>query len=109
MDEFWKAAASIQWPKITAIEYRIYYDLDTGRILDYSTDDRPGNYIVVDRHTFAQHRFEPLIRDGALIWPKTKAHKLVPADSGVACHPDDVTIICSGPSAVHWKMKVYEN
>lgn len=109
MDEFWKAVSGIDWSKPKEIEYRIYYDSNTGQILDYTTESRPGDFIVVDRNTFAQHRFEPRVRDGRLVYPTPSRSKLIPADSGTACHPNDITILWDDPSAQHWKTKIYED
>lgn len=109
MDEFWKAVAEVNWSKPPEIEYRIYYDAETGQILDYTTESRSGDFIVVDRETFARHRFEPKVKNGTLTWPTAARSKLTPADSGTACHPQDITILCDSDIAQHWKIKIYED
>lgn len=109
MDEFWKAVADVDWSVPPQIEYRIYYDAVTGQILDYTTESRSGEFIVVDKETFTRHRFEPRVKDGKLHWPGVGRSKLIPADSGTACHPEDITIICDDTIAQHWKIKTYED
>ncbi len=109
MDEFWKAVGAVDWTKSSAVEYRIYYDVGTGQILDYTTESRAGDFITVDRETFARHRFEPRVKDGKLHWPAAGRNKLVPADSGTACHHNDITILWDDPHAQHWKTKTYED
>lgn len=109
MDEFWKAVGAVDWSKPATTEYRIYYDTATGQILDYTTESRDGDFILVDRETFARHRFEPKIRDGKLVWPKPALGKLIPAEFGTPCHPWDITIICQQQDSQHWKIKIYED
>ena len=41
-----EALASIEWPKPAEIEYRIYYDPESGTVLDYTNEQRPGHWIV---------------------------------------------------------------
>lgn len=110
MDEFLKAWSEIQWPDNPAIEYRIYYDSETGAVLDYTNDIREGTYITVDCDTFARHRFDLRVVKGKLVTAAPAVGKLRPAETGQACHPTDVTIIVdsAGP-ATFWKNHTYDN
>ena len=67
MTNFWQAVEAHDWaiPELK-LEFRLYYD-DNGRVIYYSMEDLPGNYIVVDRHVFEQHRFDIRIKDGKII------------------------------------------
>lgn len=110
MDEFLKAWNTLQWPTSSAIEYRIYYDPDTGTILDYTNDIREGTYITVDRATFANHRFDLRVVNGSLIEIKTVIGKLRPGKEGQPCHPTDITIVVDPHSpATFWKNHTYDN
>jgi hypothetical protein len=110
MDEFIKAWMDIQKQSASvAIEYKIYYDPDSGNILDYTTDQHSGAYIVVDRETFAKHRFEYKIKDGKLIPPKPGIGKLQPSKTGTPCHPADITIVVNNSNATYWKNHTYDN
>lgn len=110
MDEFLKAYAGIEWPGPIVIEYRIYYDVETGRVIDYTNEQRPGTFIKVDRETFARHRFDCVVKDGKLVFPREPLGKLVPAGKGTVCHVRDITIIVD-ESQPHqrWTMKTYED
>jgi hypothetical protein len=108
MDEFLKAWNQINWSR-PVIEYKIYYDTESGNILDYTTDNLPGTYIVVDKHTFYCHRFDIRIRDGKMIEIRNKVGKLRPDVNGTPCHPSDITIITDKTPAVFWKTHTYDN
>jgi hypothetical protein len=107
MDEFWKAVAEIDWSRPKEIEYRVYYDAKTGQVLDYTNDQRPGDYILVDRETFHKHKFDVTVRDGKLVTPIPPRVKLVPGEKGRGCHSHDITIL-SDENSVYWTIKKYE-
>lgn len=109
MDAFWQAVAAHDWtPSEIKQEFRLYYDED-GHVLYYSMEDLPGNYIVVSRHTFEEHRFDIRVRDGKIIKHKHPASwKLAPAESAsYACHANDVTLIVGEDyeNKQYWKVK----
>ena len=110
MDEFLKAWSNIQWPVSPVIEYRIYYDLVTGVILDYTNEIRNGTYITVDRETFAKHRFDLKIKKGRLVKAVASVGKLRPSAEGQACHPTDITIVVEPlEPATLWKIHTYDD
>ena len=92
------------------IEFRVYYDADTGKILDYTTDDLPGNYIIVEREVFHQHRFDWTVKHGKMTAPKNVIGKLRPDSNGTSCDPQDITVIVS-PSQpnIKWNIHTYED
>jgi hypothetical protein len=106
IDAWKKMQESVDTP---VIEYRIYYDLNSGKILDYTTEIREGTYILVDRETFANHRFEYKVKNKKLISPTLSVGKLKPAENGTPCHPADITIITTDSNATHWKNHTYDN
>lgn len=107
MDEFWKAVALVNWDPPPEIEYRVYYDPATGQVLDYTTEHRPGDYILVDLKTFHKHRFDVTVKDGQLVTPVLPRVKLVPGEKGRGCHPHDITIL-SDDAPIYWTLKKYE-
>ena len=108
MEEFLKAWSQIIW-ETPVIEYKIYYNLDSGKIENYTTDPLPGPYIVVDKDTFHKHRFDIRIRDGKIIPLKPTVGKLRPDITGTPCHPSDITIVTDKTPAVFWKNHTYDN
>jgi len=101
MTNFWQALDQIQ-PAVDPVEleYRLYYN-DLGEPLFYSTDNQPGNYIIVDKETYNVGRYDVRIVDGRLIRPTQYIYqKLVPVNQGI-----DVSIILPDQK---WKLKRYE-
>jgi hypothetical protein len=108
MEEFLKAWNQIDWSQ-PVIEYKIYYDTVSGAVLDYTTDDLPGTYIIVDKDTFHRHRFDIRIQDGKIAAIKHKVGKLRPDVNGTACHPADITIIADKEPIIFWKNHTYDD
>lgn len=109
MDSFWQAVAEHNWEKPEVRqEFRLYYD-DQGQVIYYSMEDLPGNYIIVDRLTFDQARFDLRVKDGKIVKLRHPASwKLVPCESNTyACHPDDITIVVSQDheQKKYWEMR----
>lgn len=110
MDAFWQAVAEHDWtPPDNRLEFRLYYD-SHGNVIYYSMEDLPGDYIIVDRLTFDQARFDIKVRDGKIIKARNPASwKLKPCDQGdYACHPADVTIVVSKDyhTPVYWRTEI---
>ena len=105
MDEFAKALAQIQWPVPLIPCFRVYYDPETGQVLNYAMDDLPGTWIEVDRETFHAHRFDRRVKDGRLVAPRINISKLRPSANGTACDLTDITIIVDQASPhIKWSM-----
>ena len=106
-DEFWNILH--REPVVHLVNYRLYHDTG-GNPLFYSMDNLPGTYIEIDAATFARSPMHVCVRDGKLIeraWKTTS--KLVPADSGSPCHPDNVAVIVSEHKPHQkWNKKTYE-
>lgn len=85
------------WQGITpgrlVVEHRLYYD-DNGYPLFYSTEDLPGNYIVVDEETYVNSPKHIRIHDGKIItYQVVFGKKLKPSLQGRPCHPNNVCVI----------------
>ena len=51
-----------------------------------------------------------MVKNGKLVKQyQTRTSKIIPADTGTPCHPDDVTIVVDGESNQKWKLKTYDN
>ena len=101
MTNFWDALelADQTQPEVD-LEYRLYYN-DLGEVLFYSTEDLPGNYIVVGKKVYDEGRYDNTIIDGVLVPPAQYVYqKLVPINEP----GDDVSIV----SDAKWKLKRYE-
>lgn len=109
LSEFAKALQSFHPPAPKKIEYRIYYDVKSGTVLNYTNEDLPGDYITVDVETFAKHRFDCLIKDGKIVPFRLPIGKLVPSDQGTRCHHKDICIVVESGPAQHWNMRTYED
>lgn len=106
IDEFWSILHARLEPR--PVFYRLYH-LD-GVPLFYSMEDRPGTYIEIDAETFSRSPMHVRVRDGQLVesvWRTTT--RLVPSDTGTACHPDNVAIVVAETEPhQRWSKQTYE-
>ena len=106
IDEFWSILHAMPEPR--PVVYRLYH-LD-GVPLFYSMEDLPGTYIEIDAETFSRSPMHVRVRDGRLVesvWRTTT--RLVPSDTGTACHPDNVAIVVAETEPhQRWSKQTYE-
>ena len=106
--EFWAVIAAMPEPK--PVFFRLYHD-DQGHVLFYSMEDVPGTYIDIDQETFAKSLTNVRVRDGRLIeiaW--TTSAKLIPGNTGTACHPDNIAVVVSEQQPnTKWSKRTYES
>lgn len=96
-------------PEPKPVFWRLYYD-DQGRPITYSMEALPGNYIDIDAATFARGPLNVRVVNGKLRYIQhTWSQKLVPSETGTACHPSDVSIVVAGEPAQHWSRTLYES
>ena len=93
--------------KVRKLEFRLYYDTE-GNPVTYASEDLPGDYLVVDQHIYAQGRYDIRIIDGEIVPLKDFVYynKMIPSDSGTACHPNNALII-EPESTACWSTKTY--
>jgi hypothetical protein len=105
-DEFWSILHAMPEPK--PVFFRLYHL--GGVPLFYSMEDVPGTYIEIDAETFSRSPMHVRVRDGRLvesIWQTTT--RLVPSDTGTACHPDNVAIVVAETEPhQRWSKQTYE-
>lgn len=100
--EFWK---NIQWPEPKPVYYRLYYN-DVGEPLFYSHEDLSGKHIDITPEQFSLQDLSVKIVDGKLVRQRqTRITKLVPSNSGVLCHSNDVTVVVAQQPGQYWKKK----
>lgn len=91
--------------------YRLYHD-DQGKLLFYSMEDVPGNYIDIDQATFAESPSKVRVVHGQLIRiNNVMTTKLIPsAAEGIACDSRDICVVVD-KSQPHtkWNVKTYES
>ena len=108
-DAFFEALKSLQSPSTFKKQYRLYYDPDSGEPLFYTSDDEPGTYIVVDKKTYNIGNYHCVVKDNKIVNLNIVGayRKLVPGNSGVTTHRDNVMIVAE--QGQQWAIKVYEN
>lgn len=90
-------------------EYRLYYDIETGEPRFYTMEELPGDYIKVDAKTYSIGDYNIKIVDQQIqsLNDSVRAYtKLVPSDTGQACHRDNVMIVDQS-SSNKWILKKY--
>jgi hypothetical protein len=94
-DNFWTVFNDVELWEPPLILFRLYYD-EQGRPIEYSHEDKPGNYIEVDPPTFQLQSTNICIVDGKIIQiaPPQLVTKLVPnQEAGTYCSQLDVCIV----------------
>ena len=108
-DAFFQALQNLPKHKTVEPEYRLYYDTESGIPLFYSMEDEQGTYVVVDKKTYNQGNYHCRIEKDKIINLNVTGTycKLVPSDTGVTTHTDNVMIVTT--IGKKWAMKTYEN
>lgn len=115
MDSFWEAVGAHNWEQPEQrIEYRLYYNPEDGTPVCYSMEDVPGTFIVVDRQTYAEMRYDIIVRNEKIIYISVpQSWKLVQTDTAdYACHSSDIALVVDNDYAnkTYWKAKItYES
>ena len=90
-------------------EYRLYYNIDTGKPIKYTTEILDEeNYLVISKQEYAESRYDILVIDGEIRTPDSIEQwtKLVPDKHGVSTRADNVMIVDYN-GAAKWKLKTY--
>lgn len=95
-----------------AVEFRLYYD-NFGKILFYTCEKLEGNYLIIDKQTYAEMRYDLKVVNDKLIKyiPGVIISKLKPDNNeGTICAKENVSIIVNEAYAdsQKWKMTSYE-
>lgn len=103
-------------PKIVPPEFRLYYD-EHGKVICYTCEKLEGNYIVIDKTTYAEARPDIRVVDKKIsrnlaMSVITKLAVVNDNDIGVTCDTDDVSIIVNENyigNTKKWGLKIYES
>ena len=90
-------------------EYRLYYNIDTGKPLAYTTEVLDEeNYLVISKQEYAESRYDILVIDRELRTLNSIQQwtKLVPSNEGISTREDNVMIVDDNGTA-KWKLKTY--
>lgn len=99
-------------PKIVPPVFKLYYD-EKGYVRFYTCDNEEGNYIIVDKQTFAAARADIRVLNGKIVFPNTATviSRLTPDSEGICTAKEDMSIIASESDDIekqYWKLKNYE-
>ena len=109
MSNFFEALKTRTPIEKTEHEFRLYYDRETGSPLFYSMEDKEGDYIVVDKETYAESPTSIRIVDGKIKkYVVRDISKLVQGGNDTTCHNDDITIVVN-ESGTNWSLRQYED
>jgi hypothetical protein len=88
--------------------FRLYYN-DDGSPIEYSHEDKSGNYIDVDPETFRKQSLNVRVVNGQLIKiaPRITVTKLVPhTGTGTCCAVEDVSVVVNTTEThIKWSLK----
>jgi len=90
------------------IEFRLYYREDGS--VDFYTCEKPeGNYIIVDKDTFSEMRYDIKVVDGKIvkIIPGMSFVKLKPDIEGKSTAKADISIVVNSDYADQQKWKLH--
>jgi hypothetical protein len=107
--EFWQQVEHLLEPvKHTKTFYRVYYN-EHGQVLFYSMEDLPGNYLDIDKDTFARSDPQAKVINGKLVPIRLpNSVKLVPSKQGQACHPENIMVVTQNEPRQLWNLKYYD-
>ena len=88
------------------VECRLYYNIDTGKPIEYSNEKLSGDYIIVTKEQYAAGRHDVIVKDKAIVPIEEIRYirKLVPSSFGTACHKSNVLLVDKA-STTRWKIK----
>jgi hypothetical protein len=90
-------------------EFRLYYD-SSGKVVTYTTEDLPGEYIVITQEQYTEARPDVLVKNKKMMYTHLQRYvfKLEKNIEGIACSKYDISIITTDSDAWHWKQQSYE-
>jgi len=110
-DNFWQAFQLLEPWSPPQVLFRLYYD-ENGDPIEFSHEDKLGNYIDVDPEFFREQPRNIKVVEGKIqrITPKQKVKKLTPnLITGTSCHPRDVCIVVADQHPhTKWSLKTNE-
>jgi hypothetical protein len=95
------------------VEFRLYYN-DNGEVICYTCENLQGNYILVDRQTFAEGNPHVKVIEGKVIKPSSLVSiiKYLQSNQGITCAKEDISIVVDSnytEDIITWEEKLYES
>lgn len=94
-----------------SIEFRAYYNTD-GSIITYTTEDIPGQYIVITSEQYAEARPDAKVIDGKFVYINSRSHVAKLAKNkttGIRCSKYDISVISEDDSdSTYYTVTAYE-
>jgi len=96
---------------VEPVEFRLYYR-DDGSVDFYTCDKPEGNYIIIDKNTFSEMRYDIRVIEGKIvkIVPGMTFSKLKPADEGQSTAKTDISVVVNSDytDQQKWKLHTHE-
>jgi hypothetical protein len=95
LEQLQQALLASQPIKPKELEYRVYYD-SSGNVVTYTTEDLPGDYIVITREQYNLARHDAKVKDGKLhlVHLLNTVLKIAKTESGVwRTNAHDVSVV----------------
>lgn len=73
-------------------EFRVYYG-DDGKIVCYTMEDLPGNYIVITKEQYAESRYDSFVKNGKLLKQQAMTYKFEKSTTGTMTSKYDINIL----------------
>lgn len=91
------------------LEFKLYYDAG-GKVITYTTDDLPGDYIVITQEQYTEARPDVLVKNNKIVYTHLQRYvfKLEKNTEGVATSKYDINIISMEPDSQYWKQQSYD-
>jgi len=109
MSNFFKALKNRKTIEKPEHEFRLYYDKENGKPLFYSMEDKEGDYVIVDKDTYAESPMSIRVVNGKIKkYIFRDISKLVLGGDMITCHNDDISIV-TYENGTNWSLRQYEN
>lgn len=92
----------------SVLEFRVYYSKN-GNILFYTTENLEGDYLVIDKQTYIEARYDLCVVNKKLV-KKVKGitiRKYKPDPKGISCHKEDISVLVKGNFKHKQKWKLH--
>jgi len=108
MSNFFKAIENLKPSKTVVHEYKLYYNKENGEPLFYSMDCVDGDFVIVDKKTYSEGRYDVYVEGGKLFKKTFKdISKLTQHGNETICHRDDISVVSD--NGVAWSLRIYDN
>lgn len=96
-------------PKISEVEFRLYYD-DNGKVITYTSEKLPGNYLIITKEQYNEARNDVVVKDGKIMYTHKTTHIMKYTKNlsrGIQTSKYDINVITKNDS-VFYEYLAYE-